>query len=46
MLLVTGRYMTEAVLSHHPSRTLVLTDLIENCEPERIASSVKRVLLR
>lgn len=43
---VTGRYMTEAVMFHHPSRTLVLTDLIENFEPERIASSVKRVLLR
>lgn len=43
---VTSRYMTEAVLFHHPSRTLVLTDLIENFEPERIASSLKRVLLR
>ncbi len=38
--------MTEAGLFHHPSRTLVLTDLIENFEPERIASSLKRVLLR
>ncbi len=43
---VTSRYMTEAVLFHHPSRTLVLTDLIENFEPERIASSLKRGLLR
>ncbi len=43
---VTGRYMTEAVLFHHPSRTLVLTDLIENFEPERITSSLKRMLLR
>ncbi len=43
---VTGRYMTEAVLFHHPSRTLVLTDLIENFEPERIASLLKRLLMR
>ncbi|HEB79367.1 MAG TPA: DUF4336 domain-containing protein [Rhodospirillales bacterium] len=43
---VTSGYMTEAVLFHHPSRTLVLTDLIENFEPERIASSLKRLLLR
>ncbi len=43
---VTGRYMTETVLFHHPSRTLVLTDLIENFEAGRIASPIKRMLLR
>ncbi len=43
---VTGRYMTEAVMFHHPSRTLIVADLIENFEPERISSSLQRVLMR
>jgi hypothetical protein len=32
---VAGSYMTEFVFFHRPSRTLVLTDLIENFEPHR-----------
>ncbi len=34
-VLVPGSYMTEAVFFHKASRTLVLTDLIENFEPAR-----------
>ncbi len=45
-ILVTGCFMSEAVLFHHPSRTLILTDLIENFEPQRIASPLKRLVLR
>ncbi|BCH33916.1 hypothetical protein MesoLjLc_58460 [Mesorhizobium sp. L-8-10] len=33
---VAGSYMTEFVFFHRASRTLVLTDLIENFEPERL----------
>ncbi|TXL71006.1 DUF4336 domain-containing protein [Vineibacter terrae] len=33
---VRGRYMTECVFFHRPSRTLVLTDLIENFEAEKL----------
>jgi hypothetical protein len=33
---ITGDYMTEVVMFHRPSRTLVLTDLIENFEPRRL----------
>jgi hypothetical protein len=33
---VPGDLLTEVVFFHRPSRTLVLTDLIENFEPERI----------
>jgi hypothetical protein len=42
---VAGRYMTEVVLFHHPSRTLVLTDLIENFEAGRIDSPVMQFLV-
>lgn len=42
---VTGRYMTEVVFFHHPSRTLVLTDLIENFEADRIRSPLMRFLI-
>lgn len=34
---VAGSYMTEVVFFHRPSRTLVLTDFIENFEPEKLA---------
>jgi len=43
---VTGSFMTEAVFFHHPSRSLILTDLIENFEPDRISSVLKRLILR
>jgi hypothetical protein len=33
---VAGRYMTEVVFFHRPTRTLVLTDLIENFEPGKL----------
>lgn len=33
---VRGRYMTEVVFFHRPSRTLVLTDFIENFEPRKL----------
>ena len=33
---VRGRYMTEVVFFHRPSRTLVLTDFIENFERQKL----------
>lgn len=33
---VAGSYMTEVVFFHRPSRTLVLTDFIENFEPAKL----------
>lgn len=33
---VRGRYMTEVVFLHRASRTLILTDLIENFEPGKL----------
>jgi Domain of unknown function (DUF4336) len=41
---ITGAYMTEVVFFHVPSRTLVLTDLIENFESAKIGSSIMRFL--
>ena len=35
-LRITGSYMTEVAFFHRVSRTLVLTDLIENFEPHRL----------
>ena len=35
-LLVAGRYLTEAEFFHRPSRTLILTDIIENFEPSKL----------
>jgi hypothetical protein len=35
-LRITGSYMTEVAFFHRASRTLVLTDLIENFEPHRL----------
>jgi len=40
-LLVAGSYMTEAVFFHRESRTLVLTDLIENFEPRRLGPMMR-----
>lgn len=43
---VRGRYMTEVVFFHRASRTLILTDLIENFEPRKLGSVVLRWLTR
>lgn len=43
---VRGDFMTEVELFHRPSRTLVLTDLIENFEPDRLGSWWMRWLTR
>jgi len=43
---ITSGFMTEVVLFHHPSKTLVLTDLIENFEPQRIKFPPWRWVLR
>ena len=45
-LLVPGGFLTEAVFLHRSSRTLILTDLIENFEPERVRGRLLRVLMR
>ena len=42
---VGGPVLTEAVFFHRASRTLILTDLIENFEPERVRSCVWRCAL-
>ncbi len=41
---ITGAYMTEVVFFHVRSRTLLLTDLIENFEPARIETLLMRFL--
>jgi Domain of unknown function (DUF4336) len=41
---INGSYMTEIAFFHHRSRTLVLTDLIENFEPRKLKSPVMRWL--
>lgn len=43
---VTGSYMTEAVFFHRASRTLVLTDLVENFEREKLSSPLMRWLTK
>ena len=43
-LIVPGRYMSEAEFFHHASRTLILTDLIENFETQKLGSRVLRFL--
>jgi hypothetical protein len=43
---VEGNYMTEVVFFHRRSRTLVLTDLIENFEPRKLGSWMMRILTR
>lgn len=41
---IAGGYMTEVEFFHRPSRTLVLTDLIENFESAKLASLAMRFL--
>lgn len=43
---VTGRFMTEVEFFHHASRTLVLTDFIENFEPGKLDAWWMRWLTR
>jgi len=43
---IAGPMLTEVCFFHRPSRTLVLTDLIENFEPERIRGWPLRLLVR
>lgn len=38
---VTSSYMTEAVFFHRASRTLILTDLIENFEPQKLGFAMR-----
>lgn len=45
-VLVPGDFMTEVVFFHRASRTLILTDLIENFEPRRISCLPLRWLCR
>lgn len=44
--LVEGRFLTEAVLFHRASRTLILTDLIENFEAGRFSNRLLRCGVR
>ena len=46
MLLVAGGYLSEAVFFHDATRTLVITDLIENFERQKIASPFFRFMLK
>lgn len=41
---VVGSYMTEVVFFHRPTRTLVITDLIENFEPKKLKSTLVKTL--
>jgi hypothetical protein len=43
---VAGSYMTEVEFFHRPSRSLVLTDFIENFEPGKLDSAFVRTLCR
>jgi hypothetical protein len=43
---VTGTYMTEFEFFHRPSRTLILTDLIENLEGGKLGRGFTRWLAR
>lgn len=43
---VAGRFMTEVVFFHRASRTLILTDLIENFEPDLLPNAAVRWLAR
>jgi hypothetical protein len=42
---ISSAYMTEVAFLHAPSRTLVLTDLIENFEPDKIRAPLMRFLI-
>ena len=46
LLVVRGDMLTEAVLFHRGTRTLILTDLIENFEPSRVHNWFFRLLVR
>jgi hypothetical protein len=41
-----GRFRTEVIFFHRESRTLILTDFMENFEPHRIDSLFLRLLIR
>lgn len=41
-----GSVLTEVDFFHRPSRTLILTDLIENFEPDRVRNAALRWLIR
>ncbi len=43
---IAGRYMTEVEFFHRASRTLILTDLIENFEASHLRSPLLRLLAR
>ncbi|OZI76384.1 DUF4336 domain-containing protein [Bordetella genomosp. 2] len=43
---IAGSYLTEVEFFHHASRTLILTDLIENFEPGKLGSPLARWLTR
>jgi hypothetical protein len=43
---ISSSYMTEVEFFHVPSRTLILTDLIENFEPRKLPSRAMRWLTR
>jgi len=45
-LLVVGKFLTEVVFFHRPSRTLILADLIENFEASKVRSRWLRLLFR
>lgn len=45
-VLVRGSYMSEAEFFHRASRTLILTDLIENFEGHKVGSWPKRLFYR
>jgi len=45
-LVIQGSYMAEVEFFHRPTRTLILTDLIENFEPSRIHSRFWRVMMK
>jgi len=44
--LVRGSLLTEVDFLHRPSRTLILTDLIENFEPARVRGALLRWLMK
>jgi hypothetical protein len=43
---VSGKYMTEVDFFHRASRTLILTDLIENFEPAKLHGRLWRFICR
>lgn len=45
-VLVPGHFMTEVVFLHRRSRTLIVTDLIENFEADKVSSRWLRLLMR